>query len=84
MPLFIQGFVIIKLAFPVLLGGYAGRNLLFQQAIPEPISVITPIRQKVFGRRKVIQQLSCPPIIRHLTRRQIHEHRFAKPVANGV
>lgn len=84
MPLFIQGFVVINLAFPVLLGGNAGCNPLFQQAIPEPIRVLTPIRQKVFGGRKVIQQLSGPLIVRHLARRQIHQHRFAKPVANRM
>jgi hypothetical protein len=77
MSLFIQGFVVIYLAFPVLLWGNTGRNSLFQQAIPEPIRVIPPIRQKVFGGGEIGQQLSGTLIIRHLTCRQIDENRFA-------
>ena len=84
MPLFIQGFVIRDLTFPVFLRGNAGRYPLFQQAIPEPISVITAICKKMFGCGEVAKQLSGTLIIRHLTGRQIHEHRFAKSVANGV
>jgi len=60
MPLFILGFVIANLAFLVLPGRDAGCNPPFQQVIPEPIDVMTPIYQKVFGRKKVIQQLSYP------------------------
>ena len=84
MSLFIHGFVIINLAFSVLLGGNAGCNTLLPQAIPEPISIIPPIRQKVFGCGEVIQQLSGALIIRHLTRRQTHEHRLARAVADGM
>ena len=63
MPLFIQGFVIRYLAFSVFLGRDAGRNALFQQPVPEPIRVITTIREKMFGGGEVIQQLSGPLII---------------------
>ena len=97
MSLFIHGFVIINLAFSVLLGGNAGCNTLLPQAIPEPISIIPPIHcpavvclqtmrggQKVFGCGEVIQQLSGALIIRHLTRRQTHEHRLARAVADGM
>ena len=69
MSLFIQGFIISDVAFSVLLGGNAGRNPLLQQAISEPISVITPIREKMFGRREVVQQLPSALIVRYLTRR---------------
>ena len=84
MSMFIQGFVISDLSFSVLLWRNAGRDPLFKQAIPEPISVITAIREKVFGRREVIQQLSRPFVIRHLTRCQIHQHRLAIAITNRM
>lgn len=84
MPLFIQYFIISYLAFPVLLGGDAGRNPLVLQAIPKPIRVIASIRKKMFGRGEVIQQLSGPRVVRHLTRRQKHEHRFPGAVTNRM
>ena len=84
MPLFIQDFIIVNFALPVLLGRDAGRNPLFQQAIPEPIRVITSICQKMLGRREIIQKLSGALVVRHLTRRQVHKHRFARTITNRV
>ena len=84
MSLFIQGFVIRNLAFPVLLGGNTRRNSLFQQTIPEPISVIAAIREKIFGCGEVIQQLSGSLIVRNLARSQIHKHWFARTVTNRM
>ncbi len=55
MSLFIRGFVIINLDFSVLIGGNAGYNFLIQQAFSEPVRIMAPIRQKVFGGRKFIQ-----------------------------
>jgi hypothetical protein len=68
--------------FRSFLGGDAGRNPLFQQAIPEPVSVIASTRKKMFGSGEIIQQFSGPFIVRHLTRRQIHEHRFSGTITN--
>jgi len=63
MPLFIQGFVIVDLALPILLGGNAGHNSLFPQTISEPISIITTVRQKMFGGGESTQQFSSPLVI---------------------
>lgn len=81
MPLFIHDYIISNLAFSVLLGWNAGRNPLLPKASPEPIRIIAPIRKEVFGRGKVIQQLSGPGVVRHLTRRQVHKHGPAMTIA---
>lgn len=67
MPLLIISFFICYLVFSVLLGGNKGRNPLFPQTVPEPISVTTPIRKKMFGGREALQQRSGNRVIRHLT-----------------
>jgi hypothetical protein len=82
MSLFVDDFIIWDMALSVLPGGNAGRNPLFQQAIPEPVSVIASIRKKMFGSGEIIQQFSGSFIVRHLARRQIQEHRFAGPITN--
>jgi hypothetical protein len=84
MALFVQSFIIRDWAFSVLFGGNTGRDPLFLQAVPEPISVITSIRKKMFGCWKVTQQLSGPGVVRHLACRQMHQHRPAMTIANRM
>ena len=84
MPLSIQGFIIGYLELPVSLGRNAGRNSFFQQAIPEPIGVITAVRQKVFGGGEISQQFSGALVIRYLTCRQMHQNGSSLIIANSV
>lgn len=63
MALFIQSFIVRNLAFSVLLRGYARRDPLVQQAIPEPIGVIAAICKKMFGGGEVMQQPPGPLVV---------------------
>lgn len=74
MALFIQNFVVRYCAFSVLFRRNAKSDPFFKQAISEPIRVITSIRKKVLGNRKITKQFLGPLVIRHLIRRQIHKH----------
>jgi len=84
MPLFIQNFIVVYLTFSVLPGRDAGCNSLFHQTFPEPVGIITAVRQKVFGCGKVIKQLSGPGVVRNMASGQMHEHGPAGAVTDGV
>jgi len=84
MSLFIQGLIIFYQALSVLPWGNAGGYPFVQQAFPEPVRVITSISKEVLGRREIGQQYFGPFIIRHLARRQVHQHGPACTIANGM
>jgi len=74
--------------FDLYLSGLFRRNTGFDasvfQSFPEPTGIEAAIRQKVLGKRQIINDQARTFVIIHLAFRQEHHNRAAYTTANGV
>ncbi len=84
MPLFIHGFVEAYPVFSILLWRDAGPNAFADQAITEPVGIVSFIRKQETGGERVGEQGSRAVKVRNLPRREKQAHGAAKAVENRV
>ena len=66
MTLSVEGRIVFDLSRAVFLWRDARLYTLVLQRFPEPVSIVTSIRQKMSGRRQRIDNESCSLVIAHL------------------
>ena len=67
MALFVENFVVFDLYFSIFLRRNTGLDAFVLQDLPEPIRIITAIRQKLFGRWQIIDNQTRAFIVTHLS-----------------
>ncbi len=82
--LLVESFVVFDLYLPVLFGRNAGFDAFVFQSFPEPIGIVAAIRQKMLGKRQIIDDQVRAFVITHLAFRQEHHNRAAHTIANGM
>ena len=83
-PLFIEFPVVCDLDFAVFLRRDAGRDPFSDQGCPEPVRVISAIREQLFGFRQGIQHKRSAFVIAHLTFGEQQDHGLAAAIANSM
>ena len=82
--LLVESFVLFDLYLSVLLGRNTGLDAFVFQSFPEPIGIVAAIRQKMLGKRQIIDDQARIFVITHLAFRQEHHNRATHTIANGM
>ena len=82
--LFVESLVVFDLYLSVLLGRNTGLDAFVFQSFPEPIGIVAAIRQKMLGKRQIIDDQARIFVITHLAFRQEHHNRATHTIANGM